>query len=101
MLPLTELNAKDSGFLVNGHLKIVAVVNDFEVIGKLDVSEESEKAAQPLKKIKLEDDSAVSSDILNKTQKLNEINGYKLLPSQVRNSKKNGNFVLSLSKFQH
>ncbi|VVB06151.1 unnamed protein product [Arabis nemorensis] len=83
MLPLTELKAKDSGFLVNGHLKIVAPVNVLEVIGKLDVSEESEEATQPLKKIKLEDDSAVSSDLLNKTQKLNEINGYTLLPSQI------------------
>ncbi|XP_018444372.1 protein RESTRICTED TEV MOVEMENT 3-like [Raphanus sativus] len=38
MLSLDEINAKDSGFLVNGELKIVAEIELLEVIGKVDVN---------------------------------------------------------------
>lgn len=53
MLPLSRLHAKDGGFLVNDELKIVAEVNVLEVIGILDVSEETkEHSTQPLKKVR-------------------------------------------------
>ncbi|XP_048593043.1 protein RESTRICTED TEV MOVEMENT 3-like [Brassica napus] len=38
MLSLDEINAKDSGFLVNGELKIVVEIELLEVIGKVDVN---------------------------------------------------------------
>ncbi|KFK35055.1 hypothetical protein AALP_AA5G228800 [Arabis alpina] len=57
--PLKELHAKDSGFLVNGGLKIVVEIDVHEVIGKLDVSEET---------------SAITEII--------DANGFQLLPSQ-------------------
>ncbi|KAG2324814.1 hypothetical protein Bca52824_007542 [Brassica carinata] len=41
MLPLNELNAKDSGFLVNGDLKILVEIDVLEVVGRLDVTEET------------------------------------------------------------
>ncbi|CAH2063700.1 unnamed protein product [Thlaspi arvense] len=41
MLPLYEPEDKDGGFLVNGNVKIVAEVDVLEVVGKLDVSEET------------------------------------------------------------
>ncbi|KAG2324812.1 hypothetical protein Bca4012_039314 [Brassica carinata] len=39
MLSLDEINAKDSGFLVNGELKIVVEIDILEIIGKVDVNE--------------------------------------------------------------
>ncbi|KAL1201585.1 MATH domain and coiled-coil domain-containing protein [Cardamine amara subsp. amara] len=36
MFPLNKINAKDSGFLLNGELKIVAEVDVLEVIGKFE-----------------------------------------------------------------
>ncbi|KAL9831225.1 putative MATH/TRAF domain-containing protein [Arabidopsis thaliana] len=42
MLLLSELNAKEGGFLVNNEVKIIAEVDVLQVIGKLDVSEESQ-----------------------------------------------------------
>lgn len=62
MFPLNKIHEKDSGFLVNGELKIVAEVDVLEVIGKLDVSEEN---------------STISETI--------DVYGFQLLPSQVRN----------------
>lgn len=62
MLPLNELHAKDSGFLVNGELKIVAEIYLLEVIGKLDVTDET---------------STVTETI--------DVNGFQLLPSEVTN----------------
>ncbi|KAL1201572.1 MATH domain and coiled-coil domain-containing protein [Cardamine amara subsp. amara] len=89
MLPLTKLHAKDGGFLVNDELKIVALVNVLEVIGKLDVldSEVPQETTQPLKKKKLVEDSEESSNLVNGTPPVNEtmnvINGFQVLPSQV------------------
>lgn len=61
MFPLNEINAKDSGFLVNGELKIVAEIEVLEVIGKLDVSEETSTIMESM-----------------------DFNGFQLLPSQVK-----------------
>ena len=78
MLLLTELNAKDGGFLVNGQVMIVAEVEFLEVIGTLDESEEIIK----------------SSDLINKTQEVAQqvkesidVNGFQVLPSQVKKLK--------------
>ncbi|XP_019099736.1 PREDICTED: MATH domain and coiled-coil domain-containing protein At3g58360-like, partial [Camelina sativa] len=60
MFPLNEISARDSGFVVNGELKIVAEIEVLEVIGSLDVSEET-------------------STIMETT----DFNGFQLLPSQV------------------
>lgn len=62
MIPLTKLNAKE-GFLVNGKLIVVAKVEVLEVVGELDVSEES---------------SSVTIDV----------NGFQVLLSQVINYEK-------------
>ncbi|XP_010412847.1 PREDICTED: MATH domain and coiled-coil domain-containing protein At3g58340-like [Camelina sativa] len=70
MLPLTKLNANDSGFLVDGHVMIAAEIEVLEVIGTLDESEESVQ----------------SNDKVNKTQEVKEsidVNGFQVLPSQV------------------
>ncbi|VYS60778.1 unnamed protein product [Arabidopsis thaliana] len=90
MIPLPNLHAKNAGYLVNGEVKIVVEINDLEVIGKLDVSEESEETNQPLKKIKLDDNDAVSFDSLNETSPVKEsidVNGFQVLPSQVESVK--------------
>lgn len=55
MFPLNELKAKDSGFLVNGDLKIIVEIEVLEVIGLLNVSES-----------------------------MMDVNGFHVLPSQVR-----------------
>ncbi|EFH54457.1 hypothetical protein ARALYDRAFT_907298 [Arabidopsis lyrata subsp. lyrata] len=84
MIPLTTLHDKDGGFLVNDELKIVAEVDVLEVIGKLDVPGESEEETQPVKKIKQNDDGAVSSDLLKEIPgDLVDVNGFQVLPSQV------------------
>ncbi|KAG7561317.1 MATH/TRAF domain, partial [Arabidopsis thaliana x Arabidopsis arenosa] len=59
IIPLNEINAKDSGFLINGELKIVAEIDILEVIGDVDVSEGI---------------SVVKETI--------DVNGFQLLPSQ-------------------
>ena len=89
MIPLTKLHAKDGGFLVNDELKIVAEVNVLEVIGKLDVPEESEEetqVTQPMKKVDY--DHVESNDLMiNETPPVSElmdVNGFQVLPSQVR-----------------
>ncbi|KAG2252239.1 hypothetical protein Bca52824_082375 [Brassica carinata] len=73
MLPLDKIHDKDGGFLVNGDLKIVAEVEVLEVIGKLDVSEETKL----LSKVE-EDDGAEARDSLELS-----VNGFQVLPSQV------------------
>ncbi|VVB04062.1 unnamed protein product [Arabis nemorensis] len=78
ILPLTELQAKDGGFLVNGELKIVAEIDVLEVIGELDVSEEAESSTQPLKKMKLNVSSVESVDV----------SGFQVLPAQVESVKR-------------
>ncbi|KAG7561306.1 MATH/TRAF domain [Arabidopsis thaliana x Arabidopsis arenosa] len=55
MFPLNELKAKDSGFLVNGDLKIIVEIEVLEVIGLLNVSES-----------------------------MMDVNGFHVLPSQVK-----------------
>jgi len=61
MITHTELNAK-MGFLVNGELKVVAKIEVLEVVGKLDVSKESSPIMKTI-----------------------DVNGFQVLPSQVRN----------------
>ncbi|WZZ66557.1 hypothetical protein YC2023_077927 [Brassica napus] len=73
MLPLDKIHDKDGGFLVNGDLKIVAEVEVLEVIGKLDVSEETKL----LSKVE-EDDGAEARDSLELS-----VNGFQVLPSQL------------------
>ncbi|KAL9832783.1 MATH domain and coiled-coil domain-containing protein [Arabidopsis thaliana] len=77
MIPLTKLHAKDGGFLVNDELKIVAEVNVLEVIGKLDVPEESEEetqVTQPMKKVKVDYDHVESNDLMiNETPPVSEL----------------------------
>ncbi|CAL9247686.1 unnamed protein product [Arabidopsis halleri] len=75
MISLTKLNAKEGGFLVNNEVKIVVEVDVLQVIGKLDVSEESQEVTQPLKRIKLNGDGVVTSSV--------DVNGFQVLPSQV------------------
>ncbi|CAH2079104.1 unnamed protein product, partial [Thlaspi arvense] len=70
MIPLAELHANGGGFLVNGQVKIVAEIDVLEI--------KDEDEPQPMKKIKLEDD----------TQQLKEsneavINGLEILQSQI------------------
>ncbi|AEE79778.1 putative protein [Arabidopsis thaliana] len=86
MLPLTKLHDEKEGFLVNGELMIVAEVDALGFIDPLNESEESEDPTQPLKKIKLNDDGAVSSDLLEEAsprKESMEVNGFQVLPSQV------------------
>ncbi|CAA0358442.1 unnamed protein product [Arabidopsis thaliana] len=58
MITHTELNAK-KGFLVNGELKVAAKIEVLEVVGKLDVSEESSPIMKTI-----------------------DVNGFQVLPSQ-------------------
>ncbi|KAL1201590.1 MATH domain and coiled-coil domain-containing protein [Cardamine amara subsp. amara] len=85
MLPLAKLHDEKEGFLVNGELMIVAEVDALEVIDSLDESEGSEEATQPSKKIKLNDDGAMSRDFLEEASPGKEsmhVNGFQVLPSQ-------------------
>ncbi|CAL9247678.1 unnamed protein product [Arabidopsis halleri] len=77
MLLLTKLNAKEGGFLVNDEVKIVVEVDVLQVIGKLEVSEES----QPLKRIKLKHNGASVKESI-------DVNGFQVLPSQVESVKR-------------
>lgn len=61
MFPLNEIHAEESGYLVNGELEIVAVIDVLQVVGKLDVTEET---------------STITECV--------DVNGFQLLPSQVR-----------------
>ncbi|CAL9247685.1 unnamed protein product [Arabidopsis halleri] len=81
MLRLTKLNAKKGGFLVNNEVKIVVEVDVLQVIGKLDVSEESLEVNQPLKRIRLNDDGASVKESI-------DVNGFQVLPSQVESVKR-------------
>ncbi|KFK35076.1 hypothetical protein AALP_AA5G232100 [Arabis alpina] len=63
MLPLDQLEAKDSGFIVNGELKIVTDIDVFKVIGKLDVKDETS--------------TSIVTEFMN-------VNGFELLPSQAK-----------------
>ncbi|WZZ52062.1 hypothetical protein YC2023_052169 [Brassica napus] len=60
MFPLNEIHAKESGYLVNGELKIVAEIEVIEVLGKFDVTEETSTITETM-----------------------DVNGFQLLPSQM------------------
>ncbi|CAH8267446.1 unnamed protein product [Arabidopsis lyrata] len=81
MLLLSELNDKEGGFLVNNEVKIVAEVDVLQVIGKLDVSEDSQEVAQPLKRIKLIDGGVSVNESI-------DVNGFQVLPSQAESVKR-------------
>ncbi|CAH8267442.1 unnamed protein product [Arabidopsis lyrata] len=80
MILLTKLNDKKGGFLVNNEVKIVVEVDVLQVIGKLDVSEESQEVTQPLKRIKLNGDGVVTSSV--------DVNGFQVLPSEAESVKR-------------
>ncbi|XP_048634291.1 MATH domain and coiled-coil domain-containing protein At3g58360-like [Brassica napus] len=60
MFPLNEIHAKESGYLVNGELEIVAEIEVIEVLGKFDVTEETSTITETM-----------------------DVNGFQLLPSQM------------------
>ncbi|VVB04061.1 unnamed protein product [Arabis nemorensis] len=61
MLPLDQLEAKDSGFLVNGELKIFTEIDVLEVIGKVNVKNQTS--------------TSTVTEFMN-------VNGFDLFPSQ-------------------
>ncbi|EFH62085.1 hypothetical protein ARALYDRAFT_899445 [Arabidopsis lyrata subsp. lyrata] len=71
---------REGGFLVNNEVKIVVEVDVLQVIGKLDVSEESLEVNQPLNRIKLNGDGVVTSSV--------DVNGFQVLPSQAESVKR-------------
>ena len=83
VLLLTKLNAKHGGFLVNNEVKIVAEVDVLEVIGKLDVSKESQEVIKPRKRMRLYGDGGAVSSHLHKETSSVDVNGFQVLPSQV------------------
>ncbi|KAG7578811.1 MATH/TRAF domain [Arabidopsis thaliana x Arabidopsis arenosa] len=77
MIPLTELHA-NKGFLVNGELKVVAKIEVLEVVGKLDVSQESSSVVETV-----------------------DVNGFQVLPLQVEYVKRLfGKHLDIVSKFR-
>ncbi|KAL0866986.1 hypothetical protein Bca101_046104 [Brassica carinata] len=60
MFPLNEIYSKESGYLVNGVLKIVAEIEVVAAIGKLDIAEETSTIIETM-----------------------DVNGFQLLPSQM------------------
>ncbi|VVB06132.1 unnamed protein product [Arabis nemorensis] len=82
IIPLIKLYDKDSGFLVNGDLKIVVEIDVLELIGNLDVSVKSPEVTQPLKRITRED-AVVSKYLVKETSSVKEIIDVQVLPSQV------------------
>ncbi|XP_018484516.1 MATH domain and coiled-coil domain-containing protein At3g58360-like [Raphanus sativus] len=60
MFPLNEIHAKESGYLVNGELKIVAEIEVIAAIGKSDIAEETSTIIETM-----------------------DVNGFQLLPSQM------------------
>ncbi|KAG7559692.1 MATH/TRAF domain [Arabidopsis thaliana x Arabidopsis arenosa] len=81
MLLHSELNDKEGGFLVNNEVKIVAEVDVLQVVGKLDVTEESQEVTQPLKRIKLNDGGVSVNESI-------DVNGFQVLPSQAESVKR-------------
>ncbi|CAN6930678.1 unnamed protein product [Brassica oleracea] len=77
MFPLNEIHAKESGFLVNGELKIVAEIEVLKVIGKLDVEEDTSTTTETMV-LKI----VVEIDLLEIIGKV-DVNGFHLLSSQV------------------
>ncbi|CAA7060673.1 unnamed protein product [Microthlaspi erraticum] len=64
MLPLSRLEAIREGFLINGEVRIVAVVEFTDPVGILDVPNESEEVTQTLRNLQINDDGAASSGVL-------------------------------------
>ncbi|RID47432.1 hypothetical protein BRARA_I04026 [Brassica rapa] len=77
-VPLTKLLDESKGFLENGELKIVAEV---EVVGTYGCSEEYECAYQSPCEM-MPDDGP--KPLRNKTQESVDVNGFHVLPSQVK-----------------
>ncbi|AEE77955.2 Meprin and TRAF (MATH) homology domain-containing protein [Arabidopsis thaliana] len=88
VLLLTKLNAKHGGFLVNNEVKIVAEVDVLEVIGKLDVSKESQEVIKPRKRMRLYGDGGAVSSHLHKETSSVDVNGFQVLPSQAESVKR-------------
>ncbi|KAL1201581.1 MATH domain and coiled-coil domain-containing protein [Cardamine amara subsp. amara] len=86
MIPLAELNAKDSGVLVDGDLIILARVQVLEVIGTLDESIQSNGLLNKTQEfLGTLNESIQSNGLLNQTREVEEIidvNGFQVLPSQ-------------------
>lgn len=83
-------NTEDGVFHVDGKLNIVVEVDVLEVIGELDVPEESEETTQCLSDIDEYDYGPKSTGFLMKTQQVMksiDVNGFQMLPYQVRNLK--------------
>ncbi|CAL9247679.1 unnamed protein product [Arabidopsis halleri] len=87
MISLAKLNVRKGGFLVKNEVKIVVEVDVLQVIGKLDVSEESLEDTQTLKGIKLKGYGVVSSHLHKETSSV-DVNGFLVLPSQVESVKR-------------
>ncbi|CAA7060685.1 unnamed protein product [Microthlaspi erraticum] len=98
MIPLTKLHNETEGFLVNGELIVAAEVEVLEVISTSVESEISVEASEPLSEMNL-DDGSKSCDCLNNAQQVNEksidVNGFQVLPSQLRNLYNAANFSFS------
>ncbi|CAH8392508.1 unnamed protein product [Eruca vesicaria subsp. sativa] len=80
-VPITKLIDEKEGYLVNGELVIVAEVDVHEVIGTYDCSEESEDENASMSEVK-------PCDTLSQTQESIDVNGFKVLPSQVNSVKR-------------
>ncbi|CAF2048420.1 unnamed protein product [Brassica napus] len=80
-VPLTKLLDESKGFLENGELKIVAEVEVAEVVGTYGCSEEYECAYQSPCEM-MPDDGP--KPLRNKTQESVDVNGFHVLPSQVK-----------------
>ena len=82
-----SLRNKDGGTLVNDEVKILAEVDVLESIDKLYIPRKFEKTTIPQSKID-EKYAAVYSLILEQPSAIREriqVNGFQVLPSQVRN----------------
>ncbi|CAG7865897.1 unnamed protein product [Brassica rapa] len=80
-VPLTKLLDESKGFLENGELEIVAEVEVAEVVGTYGCSEEYEGAYQSPSEMMLDDGP---KPLRNKTQESVDVNGFHVLPSQVK-----------------
>ncbi|KFK34889.1 hypothetical protein AALP_AA5G206600 [Arabis alpina] len=77
MITLSKLHEKDSGFLVNNKLKIVAEIHVLEVVGI-----KSQEVTQPLKRIKLQ----VHGETLSLKETI-DVHGFQVLLSQAESVK--------------
>lgn len=82
MLSLGQVTDKQHGFLVNGEVEIVAQINVYETDRELDVSKDHDQVKTFMRIIKPYDVS-VSTEFPKPD--LVYVNGFRVLPSQVRN----------------